>query len=85
MVNDDLIDMDDDLVKFSVSTFTTQVAAVGIKQVFDSWNQHPIPGKIYSLFSVCKLVFMQKKSNANDTKVLFKYSEFIYQLVQLSV
>lgn len=47
MVNDDLIDMDDDLVKFSVSTFTTQVAAVGIKQVFDSWNQHPIPGKIY--------------------------------------
>ena len=61
MVNDDLIDMDDDLIKFSVSTFTTQVAAVGIKQVFDSWNQHPIPGKIYSLFSVCKLVFMQKK------------------------
>ena len=27
MVNDDLINMDD-LVKFSVSTFTTQVAAV---------------------------------------------------------
>lgn len=47
MVNDDLIDMDDDLVKFSASTSTTQVAAVGIKQVFDSWNQHPIPGKIY--------------------------------------
>ena len=47
MVNDDLIDMDDDLVKVSVSTFTTQVAAVGIKQVFDSWNQHPIHGKIY--------------------------------------
>lgn len=46
MVNDDLIDMDDDLVKFSVSTFTTQVAAVRIKQVFDSWNQHPIPGNI---------------------------------------
>ena len=49
MVNDDLIDMDDDLVKFSVSTFTTQVAAVGIKQVFDSWNQHPIPGKFINL------------------------------------
>jgi len=47
MVNDDLKDMDDDLVKYSVSTFTTQVAAAGIKQVFDSWNQHPIPGKIY--------------------------------------
>ena len=45
MVNDDLIDMDDDLVKFSVSTFATQVAAVGIKQVFHSCNQHPIPGK----------------------------------------
>ena len=49
MVNDDLIDMDDDLVKFSVSTFTSQVAAVGIKQVFDSWNQHPIPGKFINL------------------------------------
>ena len=45
MRNDDLIDMDDDLTKFSVSDFGTQVAAGGIKQVFDSWNQHPIPGK----------------------------------------
>ena len=45
MVNDDLIEMDDDLVKCSVSNFATQVAAVGIKEVFDSWTQHPIPGK----------------------------------------
>ena len=45
MVSDDLIDVDDDPFKFSVSNFGTQVAAVGIKQVFDSWNQHPIPGK----------------------------------------
>ena len=44
MVNDDLIDVDDDPFKFSVSNFATQVAAVGIKQVFDSWNQHSIPG-----------------------------------------
>ena len=45
MVNDDLIDVDDVLFKFSVSNFATEVAAVGIKQVFDIWNQHPIPGK----------------------------------------
>ena len=45
MVNDDLIDVDDDPFKFSVSNFATQVAAVGIKQVIDSWNQHPITGK----------------------------------------
>ena len=45
MVNDNLIDVDDDLYKFSVSNFATEVAAVGIKQVFDNWNQHPIPGK----------------------------------------
>ena len=45
MVNDDLIDVDDDLFKFSVSNFATEVAAVGIKQVSDIWNQHPIPGK----------------------------------------
>ena len=47
MVNDDLIDVDDDLFKFLVSTFATEVAAVGIKQVFDSWNQHTTPGKPY--------------------------------------
>ena len=45
MVNDDLIDVDDDLFTFSVSNFATEVAAVGIKQVFDIWNQYPIPRK----------------------------------------
>ena len=35
MVIDDLIDVDDDPFKFSVSNFATQIAAVGIKQVFD--------------------------------------------------
>ena len=45
LVNDDLIDVGDDPFKFSVSNFANQVAAVGIKQVFDSWNQHLIPGK----------------------------------------
>ena len=45
MINDDLIDKDDALINFSVSEVATQVAAGGIKQVFDSWNQHPIPGK----------------------------------------
>lgn len=73
IVNDDLIDMDDDLVKFLVSTFTTQVAAVGIKQVFDSWNQHPIPSKFINL-SALHVSFY-----ANNTKVLFEYVELIYQ------
>lgn len=41
MVTVDLIDMDDDMVKFSVSNLATQIAAVGIRQVFDSWNLHP--------------------------------------------
>ena len=45
MVNDDQLNMEDDIVKFSVSYFTTKVAAVGIKQVFDSWNKHTIPGE----------------------------------------
>lgn len=36
IVNDDLIDMDDDLAKFSVSNCATQIAAVGIREVFDS-------------------------------------------------
>lgn len=51
MVNDDLIDMDDDLVKFSVSNFATQIAAVGIRQVFDSWNLHQIPGSLNTSFN----------------------------------
>ena len=49
MINDDLIYMDDDLIKFSVSDVATQVAAGGIKQAFDSWNQHPIPGKSHHI------------------------------------
>ena len=44
MANDDIIDMGDDFTRFSVSTFANKVAAVGIKQVFDSWNLHTIPG-----------------------------------------
>ena len=38
MVNDDRIEMDDDLVKCSASNFATQVVAVGIKQVSDSFH-----------------------------------------------
>ena len=62
MVNDDLLDMDDDLVKFSVSTFATEVAAVGIKQVFDSWNQHPIPGKPHYTSTIPNFISSQVTS-----------------------
>lgn len=44
MANDELINMDDDITKFCVSWFVSRVADTGIKQVIDSWNNHPIPG-----------------------------------------
>lgn len=45
MANDELINLDDDATKFCVSWFVSRVADTGIKQVIDSWNNHPIPGK----------------------------------------
>ena len=43
MANDELINMDDDITKFCISWFVSRVADTGIKQVIDSWNNHPIP------------------------------------------
>lgn len=45
MVNEEIIDMTDEVTKFCVSWITLRVCDIGRRQVIDSWNNHPIPGK----------------------------------------
>lgn len=52
LVNDENIDIDDEATKFCVSWVTSRVCQVGSQQVIDAWNNHPIPGKPDSLYSI---------------------------------
>ena len=44
MVNDEVIDMDDEVTKFSVSWVSMRVGYAGSCQVIEGWNNHPIVG-----------------------------------------
>jgi len=46
MVNSDLLDMDDPVVKFCVSNLCLQVAEYGLTRTVNTWNCHRIPGKM---------------------------------------
>ena len=57
LVNDENIDIDDEATKFCVSWVTSRVCQVGSQQVIDAWNNHPIPGKPDSLYSINQPLF----------------------------
>lgn len=44
LVNDEELDMEDEVTKFSVSYLALRVCSTGSHQVIDSWNSHVIPG-----------------------------------------
>ncbi|CAG2250686.1 unnamed protein product [Mytilus edulis] len=44
-VNENRIDLDDDIVKYCVSSLLLNLCRIGLKTVVESWNAHPIPGK----------------------------------------
>ena len=44
--NNGIIDMENELHKFSVSCITMGVAKYGLSLVVNSWNSHCIPGKL---------------------------------------
>lgn len=44
LVNDEELDMEDEVTKFSVSYLALRVCSTGSRQVIDSWNSHVIPG-----------------------------------------
>ena len=58
LVNDENIDIDDEATKFCVSWVTSRVCQVGSQQVIDAWNNHPIPGKPDSLYSINQPLFL---------------------------
>lgn len=58
LVNDENINIDDEATKFCVSWVTSRVCQVGSQQVIDAWNNHPIPGKPDSLYSINQPPFL---------------------------
>ncbi|CAC5373737.1 unnamed protein product [Mytilus coruscus] len=44
IVNNNRIDLDDDIVKYCVSSLLLNLCRIGLKTVVESWNAHPIPG-----------------------------------------
>ena len=46
MTENDELNMSDEVVKFCTSFICCRVVYAGIKRFIDSWNLHPIPGKL---------------------------------------
>ena len=44
MGNNQMIDMEDEIVKYSISTVSCMVSSYGLRQLVSSWNMHPIAG-----------------------------------------
>ena len=44
LVHQETIDIEDDTVKYAVSTLACQVASLGLGVFVDSWNAHTVPG-----------------------------------------
>ena len=44
LTNSDRLNMEDDLVKFCVSSLMVQLAEIGLKQWADAWNCHRVSG-----------------------------------------
>ena len=44
MDNNQIIDMEDEVVKYCISAVSCMVSSYGLQQLVSSWNMHPIAG-----------------------------------------
>ena len=47
MVHSEVLDMQDEVTKFAVSSVALRLCTVGCQQFLESWNHHSIPGALY--------------------------------------
>ena len=58
MTENDLIDMEDETVRFAVSWVAMRTCQVGTSAAVTAWNHHSIPGTISSFTSCCRKQFI---------------------------
>lgn len=46
MENEDLVDMDNPLVKYCISNLTCHISQIGMVRFVSAWNAHNIPGDV---------------------------------------
>jgi hypothetical protein len=56
LVDSDLVNMDNDVVKFCMSNLCVLLAELGMKQFVESWNCHRIPGIMFMIHETVFLI-----------------------------